>query len=130
MADSAHEQVGLRFVMNELKNVGNPIELVNVCSQLKHLAYIFIPRCTGEVNSEKLVEMMPYGKDVSKLEKARYINEGQQLAKTKNVLHYLQDGIIISTDAHEETKKTRHFFHSFCSVGGLTSDIKRVYIKA
>ncbi|MGG0664274.1 DUF1835 domain-containing protein [Viridibacillus arvi] len=100
ISDSAHEQVGLRFVMNELKNAQNPIQIVNVSTQFKPIEPWFVPRTTGEVISEQLIKMMPYCEPVTKLEKTRYVNEWQQLSKTKNVLRYLEEDMIISTEAN------------------------------
>ncbi|MFE6168920.1 DUF1835 domain-containing protein [Viridibacillus arvi] len=100
ISNSAHEQVGLRFVMNELNNAQNPIQIVNVSTQLKPLEPRFVPRTTGEVTSEQLIKMMPFCEPVTELEKSRYVNEWQQLSKTKNVLRYLEEDMIISTEAN------------------------------
>jgi len=100
VSESAHEQTGLRFVINELNNTQNPIEIVNVSTQLKQLEPLFVPRTTGEVVPEKLINMTSSGESVSKSDQARYIKEWQKLSKTMNDLRYLEDGMIISTEAN------------------------------
>lgn len=111
IADSSHEQTGLRYALRLLKNKDNDIKVINTTNKhgelfkQKDIEYILLH--TGEINAEKLQIMYEQSKDESPLsELVREELEGEwvSLSNHQETLRIWKDGKIqsVSEDYYDQ----------------------------
>ncbi|MFF2448823.1 DUF1835 domain-containing protein [Neobacillus sp. NPDC058068] len=101
-ADNAHEQIGLRFVLDILKGKNNDITVINTTKSYGELfntgrrQYIFLH--SGEINPDKLQIIYDQGEGrvLTDHDKEDYENEWISLSENQETLRIWRNGRIVS----------------------------------